>query len=194
MLIEPLHHKFDHIHKVISSEKFLNIEALGGEIPFWISAYNPKQEVEVEKEIKNLQCRLDNEGIYTLLIDLFELSMKIADEAIGLDKFFEIERKKKKERFKSALQSTINIHERLIPRIKLEVEGKSPKALLINGVGKVFPYIRSHNVLNNLQSAVKEIPTLMFFPGRYTGLSLELFGLLKDDNYYRAFNIDNYKI
>jgi hypothetical protein len=179
---------------VISSNKFLKIGALGGEIPFWISAYNPKQEIEVEKEIKNLQCRLDNEGIYTLLIDLFALSMQIADEAIGLDKIFEIERKKKKERFKSALQSTINIHERLIPRIKLQVEEKSPKALLIHGVGKVFPYIRSHNVLNNLQSAVKEIPTLMFFPGRYTGQSLELFDLIKDDDYYRAFNIDNYKI
>src|SRR4051812_28098982 len=118
MIIENLHHKFDHIHRVISTEKFLKIEALGGEIPFWISAYNPKQEVEVEKEIQNLQRRLDNEGIYTLLVDLFELSMQIADEAIGLDKIFEIERKKKKERFKSALQSTINIHERLIPRIK----------------------------------------------------------------------------
>ena len=194
MLIESLHHKFDHIHKVISSDKFLKIGALGGEIPFWISAYNPKQEVEVEKEIKNLQRRLDNEGIYILLIDLFALSMQIADEAIGLDKIFEIERKRKKERFKSALQSTINIHERLIPSIKQQVEEKRPKALLIYGVGKVFPYIRSHNVLNNLQSAVKEIPTLMFFPGRYTGQSLLLFDLIKDDDYYRAFNIDNYKI
>ncbi len=194
MITEQLHSKFDHIHKVITTEKFLKIEALGGEIPFWISAYNPKQEVEVEKEIINLQRRLHNEGIYTLLIDLFELSMRIADEAIGLDKIFEIEKKKTKERFKSALQSTINIHERLIPRIKQQVEELSPKVLLINGVGKVFPYIRSHNVLNNLQSAVKSIPTLMFFPGRYTGQSLELFGLLKDDNYYRAFNIDNYKM
>lgn len=194
MLVEPLHSKFDHIHKVIATKKFLKIEALGGEIPFWISAYNPKQEVEVEREINNLQRRLENEGIYTLLIDLFDLSMQIADTAIGLDNLFIIEKKKSKERFKSALQSTINIHERLIPKIKDRVEETKPKALLITGVGKVFPYIRSHNVLNNLQSAVKDIPTLMFFPGKYTGQSLELFGLLKDDNYYRAFNIDNYKL
>lgn len=93
MITEPLHSKFDHIHKVISTEKFLKIEALGGEIPFWISAYNPKQEVEVEKEIKNLQRRLENDGINTLLIDLFELSMQIADEAIGIEKIFEIEKR-----------------------------------------------------------------------------------------------------
>ncbi len=194
MLIENLHQKFGHIHNVISTEKFLNKEALGGEIPFWISAYDPKQEVEVEREIENLQRRLENEGLNTLLINLFALSMQIVDETIGLDKIFEIERKKSKERFKNALQSTINIHERLIPKIKHQVSEIKPKVLILNGVGSVFPFIRSHNVLNNLQSAVKEIPTLMFFPGIYTGQSLELFGLLRDDNYYRAFNIDSYKM
>jgi hypothetical protein len=66
--------------------------------------------------------------------------------------------------------------------------------LFIKGVGKVFPFIRSHIVLNNLQSAVKNIPTLMFFPGEYSGKSLKLFNLLEDDNYYRANNIFSQKI
>jgi hypothetical protein len=66
--------------------------------------------------------------------------------------------------------------------------------LFISGVGEVFPYIRSHNVLNNLQSSAKDRPTVMFFPGTYTqsletGASLDLFGRLHDDKYYRAFNI-----
>ena len=66
--------------------------------------------------------------------------------------------------------------------------------LLITGVGEVFPYIRSHNVLNNLQRVAKGYPTVMFFPGAYThematGASLDLFGKLHDDKYYRAFNI-----
>ena len=66
--------------------------------------------------------------------------------------------------------------------------------LFISGVGEVFPYIRSHNVLNNLQSTAKDRPTVMFFPGTYTqsletGASLDLFGRLHDDKYYRAFNI-----
>jgi len=48
--------------------------------------------------------------------------------------------------------------------------------------------------LNNLQSTAKEKPTVMFFPGAYThslesGASLDLFGRLHDDKYYRAFNI-----
>ncbi|HEV7330928.1 MAG TPA: DUF1788 domain-containing protein [Flavisolibacter sp.] len=194
MITENLHNKFDHIHKVISTEKFLKIEALGGEIPFWISTYHPKQEVEINQEITHIQKKLETEGKNILLIDLFELSMSIADEAMGLEALFQIEQKKTKERFKKALQSTMNIHERLIPSIKKQVSEQRPQVLMIKGVGRVYPFIRSHNVLNNLQSAVTVIPTLMFFPGRYTGQSLELFGMMKDDNYYRAFNIDNHKI
>jgi hypothetical protein len=66
--------------------------------------------------------------------------------------------------------------------------------LFLTGAGEVFPYIRSHNILNNLQKIAKRHPTLMFFPGEYKhslagGAALVLFGLLQDDKYYRAFNI-----
>ncbi|MCG2587774.1 DUF1788 domain-containing protein [Rhodohalobacter sulfatireducens] len=194
MITEDLHKKFDHIHRVILNPAFLKMDALGGEIPFWISTYDPSQEIEVNTEIQNLVKKLQNEGIEPHLINLFTLSIDIIEEHLGLEKMFAVEKRKSKERFKKALESTINIHERLIPTIKGQVDNHSTDLLLINGVGSAFPYIRSHNVLNNLQSAVKEVPTLMFFPGEYTGRSLELFGLLKDDNYYRAFNIDNYKL
>ena len=60
------------------------------------------------------------------------------------------------------------------------------KVVFITGVGEIFPIVRSHNVLNNLQRAAKHTPTLMFFPGAYTqsdhtGASLDLFGRLHDD-------------
>lgn len=194
MIPENLHKKFDHIHRVILNPTFLKMDALGGEIPFWISTYDPTQEIEVNTEIQNLVKKLQNEGVEPHLINLFTLSIDIIEEHLGLEKMVRVEKRKSKERFKKALESTINIRERLIPTIKEQVDNHSTDLLLINGVGSVFPYIRSHNVLNNLQSAIKEVPTLMFFPGEYTGRSLELFGLLKDDNYYRAFNIDNYKL
>lgn len=191
---EELNKKFEHIYGVIINPKFLSMEALGGEIPFWISTYSPTQEVEVNIEINNLIKKLQNLGITPHLINLFKLSVEIVDQNIGLENMYKTEKRKSRARFKQALESTINIHERLIPQIKEQVKDADPKLLLINGVGSAFPFIRSHNVLNNLQSAVKDIPTIMFFPGEYTGKSLNLFGKLKDDNYYRAFNIDNYKL
>lgn len=191
---ELLHRKFEHIYNVINNPSFLAMDSLGGEIPFWISAYEAEQENGMNKEIHNLVKKLSNAGVEAHLINLFELSISILEEHVGLDKMYKVEQRKTKERFKKALQSSINIHQRFIPAIKAEVKDKNPDLLLINGVGAVFPFIRSHNVLNNLQSAVKNIPTVMFFPGKYTGESLNLFGKLKDDNYYRAFNIDNYKL
>lgn len=191
---EITHNKFAHVLKVVSSDSFLKMDALGGEIPFWIAPYEIEAHDQVEVEIKNLQTKLANTGIKTELIDLFELSCSIIEANIGLEKMFEVEKRKDKEKFKRALQSTVNIHDRLIPAIIERLSASEPQILLIKGVSSVYPFIRSHTVLNNLQSAVKHIPTVMFFSGAYSGNSLNLFGLMKDDNYYRAFNIDNQKI
>ena len=190
---ELTHKKFQHILEVLSSESFLKMDALNGEIPFWIAPYDIATQNQVEQEITNLIVKLENTGIKTLLVDLFELSCELIDDNIGLIEMFELELEMDKTDFKDAIQSTINIHERFIPAIVEKVATTNPNILLIKGVGAVYPFIRSHTVLNNLQSAVKNIPTVMFFCGSYTGQSLNLFGTLKDDNYYRAFNIDTYK-
>ena len=61
--------------------------------------------------------------------------------------------------------------------------------VFLTGVGKAWPIIRSHTILNNLHSAIDEVPVVMFFPGTYDGLELVLLDEIKDDNYYRAFKL-----
>ena len=193
-LEESIYEKFTFIRKVVSQDRFLKMEGLSGEIPFWIAPYDVRAENQVNSEIVNMVRKLHNDGIKALCVDLFELSCELVDEHIGLEEMFVLEQSMEKQFFIDALQSTINIHERFIPAISERIEAESPSMLLIKGVGRVFPFIRSHIVLNNLQSAVKNIPTLMFFPGEYSGKSLKLFDLLADDNYYRANNIFSQKI
>lgn len=193
-LEESIYEKFTFIRKIVSQSRFINMEGLSGEIPFWIAPYDVNAENQVNTEIINLVKKLHNDGINALCVDLFELSCELVDRNIGLNDMFEIEQSMEKQFFIDALQSTINIHERLIPAISERIDAEIPSMLLIKGVGRVFPFIRSHIVLNNLQSAVKNIPTLMFFPGEYSGKSLKLFDQLEDDNYYRANNIFSQKI
>lgn len=193
-LEESIYEKFTFIRKVVSQDRFLKMEGLSGEIPFWIAPYDVRAENQVNSEIVNMVRKLHNDGIKALCVDLFELSCELVDEHIGLEEMFALEQSMEKQFFIDALQSTINIHERFIPAISERIEAESSSMLLIKGVGRVFPFIRSHIVLNNLQSAVKNIPTLMFFPGEYSGKSLKLFDLLADDNYYRANNIFSQKI
>lgn len=188
--MENLIKKFDHLFKVISKQGFLNKESLGGEIPFFISAYNAKQEIQVRGSIGLLKNKLSNYGIEVLEINLFELSCELLESNGGLERMYMVERAKGSQKFLRALQSALNIHEVLLPKIREIIESSNSQVYFLTGIGLVFPFIRSHNILNNLQSVAKESPTVAFFPGDYNGHTLNLFGLLKDDNYYRAFNIE----
>jgi hypothetical protein len=192
--MEDIPKKFEHLYQVISKDEFLKMESLGGEIPFFISAFDPKQQNEVDKAVKGLKNKLETNGIPVLEINLYDISLELLNQELGVGEIFELETSMDKQEFKQAIQSTLDINEVLIPKIKSLVDSSAARVYFLTGIGSVFPYIRSHNVLNNLQNVAKEAPTVAFFAGDFNGHSLELFGLMKDDNYYRAFNIDNYKL
>ena len=61
--------------------------------------------------------------------------------------------------------------------------------VFLTGIGKCYPILRSHKVLNNLHQAFVRCPVVLFFPGTYDEQSLMLFNEIKDDNYYRAFKL-----
>ena len=181
--------QFEHIYKAVSSESFLKKEALGGEIPFFIAAYDAERENEVSQSIKRLMNKLDTMGIPVLEINLYDIVCDILESKGGMERMFRVEKARSKDQFHRALQSSLNMHEVLMPKIQQLITEANAKVYFLTGIGLVFPYIRSHNVLNNLQNIAKEAPTLAFFPGEYDGFALNLFGLFKDDNYYRAFDI-----
>jgi hypothetical protein len=148
----------------------------------------------VENAIRGLRNKLDNNGIPVLELNIFDISIEILNNELGAGEIFDLEKSMDKTEFKEALRSILDINEVLMPRIKTIIDASNARVFFLTGIGLVFPYIRAHSVLNNLQNVAKKAPTILFFSGNYNGLSLELFGLLKDDNYYRAFNIDTYKL
>lgn len=192
--MEDLSVKFNHLYKTITTSGFLKMEALGGEIPFFISAYDAAQELEVRESIKMLINKLETNGVSVLELNLYDIVCDILEQKGGMERMFRAEKGRSKDKFLRAIQSTLNIHEVLMPYIENLIETNHAKVYFLTGIGMVFPYIRSHTVLNNLQNIAKDAPTVCFFPGVYTGQSLNLFGILKDDNYYRAFNIDKIEV
>jgi len=190
---EDIPKKFKKLFEVLSSEEFLEMKALGGEIPFFVSAYNPEQHLEVAKAVEGIQKKLKNKGIRVLELNLYDLILELVDRELGLETTFELEKELGQEEFKEALQAALDIEEVFMPEISQRIEDHKAQIYFLTGIGLSFPILRSHNILNNLQSVATEAPTVAFFPGRYNGQSLELFGRLKDDNYYRAFNIENYQ-
>lgn len=192
--MKDINTQFIHLYNLISSKPFLKRESLGGEIPFFISAYNAKQELEIRESIKLLINKLETSGVSILELDLFELTCEILNKKGGVERMIQIEKTKPKDKFLRALQSTLNMQQVLMPLIKTKIDESNAQVYFMTGIGPVFPFIRSHNILNNLQSIAKQAPTVAFFPGEYNGHSLNPFGLLKDDNYYRAFNIEKIEV
>jgi len=189
MKLESLEIKYDKLFSNLKKESFLSMSALGGEIPFYIVPYNPEQENEIVKKTKQLKERLSIAGISVYEINLYNLSLDMLEERGVLDKIISKEQSLSKEKLFKTLQGVLDSQTKLIPCIEELVQNNPSQMIFLTGIGQAFPYIRSHTVLNNLQNAIKDRPTVMFFPGTY-GKDLSLFGKMKDDNYYRAFNLD----
>lgn len=183
-----------HLLSVIGGQRFLKMQGLGNEIPFFIYPFDPKDALEVNLARKRLINNLAKVGVKVLEIDLFELSIEILKERGVLERLLEVEPDQDKDDFRALLQGMLDPEQHIAPVIAKKLVGSDHDVIFLIGVGEVFPYVRSHNVLTNLQSVSKDKPLLTFFPGKYEqsetlGSSLSLFGFLKNDQYYRAKNI-----
>lgn len=186
---------YEHLLQVISSQRFLLKQSLGNEVPFFICPYPPSNHLEINKMRENLIKELQNKGIIILDVNLYKLCIDLLKERGTWGRLLQKETSLEKSRLKEMLINTLDSERYLIPQIaRLMVEHNGYDVMFLSGVGEVYPYIRSHTILNNLQSTAKRQPTVLFFPGNYThspsaGTFLDLFGRLRDDQYYRAFNI-----
>lgn len=189
----------EHLHRVIASERFLNKQGLGNEVPFFICPFPAGEGLSMIEDRLDLIERLGHAGVTVLDLSLYDLSMELLAERGIFEDLLSAEPDMDKSELRELLQGVLDIQEHLVPKIAEAIMSKPHDVIFLSGVGEVYPYIRSHNVLNNLQSTAKDKPTVLFFPGTYThstvtGGSLELFGLLPDDKYYRAFNILNFEV
>ena len=199
----PLHERSAHLERVLSSDRFLHKQGLGNEAPFFICQFDPKEAVAMEKTRRALTKSLGSQGVEILDVNLYDLAVELLRERGIWEQLIEMEKTVEKDQLKELLQGVLDPETHVVPAIAQKMAQKTKDSgfhvLFLSGIGEVFPYIRSHNVLNNLQSTAKQQPTVLFFPGDYEqsaefGASLNLFKLLEDDKYYRAFNIYDYEI
>ena len=184
--------KVERLFQDISSSRFLKRELSGSDIPFFISTYTAAQQVEMQRAVTGLLRRLGNAGVQALEINLYDLVMTVLEREIGLEALFAYEKEASQADFLEAIQSALDMQQVLLPAIEQHVQDSAAQVYLLTGIGEVYPFLRSHTVLNNLHRLVAKAPLVAFFPGTYSGRQLKLFGLLTDDNYYRAFNLDTF--
>ena len=177
---------------VIRKPGFRQNKGLGNEVGYYIFAYDASQELSVREWVSYIQHKYESgaEGFKVIVFDLYDIVIDILQEKGYLDKCYEFEQKKGFERITKAVGNTLRITSQDSLIVSYIQERTTDNAVVfLTGIGKCYPLLRSHSVLNNLHQVIDNVPVVLFYPGKYDGQELILFGEIKDDNYYRAFTL-----
>ncbi|NLY36481.1 MAG: DUF1788 domain-containing protein [Tissierellia bacterium] len=187
-----LEERLDLAERLIKNESFRQNKGLGNEVGYYVFDYPAEKELIVRERIaymKNKNSR-GTDGFELVVFDLYDIIMDILEAEGFLEQCYKFEKKKGFEQIIKAVGRLlmINDNDSLIVQHILE-NTPQDAVVFLTGIGKCYPILRSHKVLNNLHQSLDRVPVVLFYPGKYDGQELVLFGAIKDDNYYRAFKL-----
>ena len=157
--------RLDAMEAAIRKPSFRQSSGKANEVNYWIFDYPPEKELEVRERIEYMKHK----------------------NSKGTDGF---EQKRGIQRIVKAVSNSMKVSEDDSLIVQYILDHTPENAIVfLTGVGKSYPLLRSHNVLNNLHQSYLHAPVVMFFPGTYNEQELILFNEVKDDNYYRAFRL-----
>lgn len=169
----------------LMSDELLTNSGLGNEIGFYIFDYPPEFELEVRKHLEHI---LPQMPINVSAINLFELLVDYLKREDIYDSAKEMQIESGDTELANALEGVLE-GGLIAPEIVRASQFEENDLILIYGIGNSYPLLRTHDLLNNLQPILGNTPLVIFYPGKYSGQTLSLFGKLKDENYYRAFRL-----
>lgn len=187
-----LDEKFDKAEEIIKKSSFIENKGLGNEVGYYIFDYEPQDELKVRERIEYIKNRnqASSDEYKIVEYDLYEIIINILEEKGYLQKCFDFEKAKGFDRITKSISNMLRITSADSLIVKYIKDNTPPKSVVfITGIGKCYPILRSHTVLNNLHQVIDNVPVVLFYPGKYDGQELVLFGEIKDDNYYRAFKL-----
>lgn len=169
---------------------------MGNAIPYFILPYNIKHQSTIYRHIDDVVKRLGLNGISVAKIGLFDLVIDFFQSSNELESLFESEPTVTKSKLLVEMGKMLSVEKIIVPEILRITKEKDASIIFIYQVGEVYPYLRVHEILNNLQIPLSDRPVIVFFPGTYTnsikeGFKLSLFGI-QTANYYQAFKLDDF--
>jgi hypothetical protein len=187
--------ELDKIKARISEADFLANKGLSNEVGIHVFCYDPADELIVRDCIERLKAEwIDNSGQWSedapykiIECDMYRIFLGILTEKRVLNAVAAQEEKKGKNYVLGHLQN-IATPEAFIAGMRYEPHRRGD-VLFLTGVGKVYPFMRSHKMLDSMQQSFADIPIVMFYPGTFNGQDLNLFGKFIEGHYYRAFNL-----
>ena len=184
--------RLNKVEAVIAQPTFRQNKGLGNEVGYYIFDYPAEQELQVRERIEYIRKKSENSTneFRVIVFDLYDIIIDILKEKGYLDKCFEFEKSKGFDKITKSIGNMLRISAADSLIVNYIKDNAPPNSIVfLAGVGKCYPILRSHKVLNNLHQVIDNVPVVMFYPGKYDGQELVLFSEIKDDNYYRAFKL-----
>lgn len=185
-----LQDRLNDLEDKMKSIESLTKEGTGNDLQFYIFDYDAKDELRIRDQIYKIK-RINSEIVE---FDLYEMIIEIVKKKGYFESILSMENEYPKDVMLNQMIGPLLALEEdsnpVIEMFKTKAVDNGMSIVLITGVGKAYPIIRSHTILNNLHSVYENNPVVMMYPGRYqirNNMSLNLFEKLGDDNYYRAF-------
>ncbi len=184
--------RLDKMEAAIRKPSFRQSSGRANEINYWVFDYPPERELEVRERVKYLKKKNQSgtDGFELVVFDLYDIIIDFLERKGFMEKCYGFERKAGIARITKAVNNSLKVNDddSLIVQYIKDHTPENAVVFLI-GIGKCYPILRSHKILNNLHQAFVRVPVVMFFPGTYNEQELILFNEIKDDNYYRAFRL-----
>lgn len=180
------------LEKELKKPSLRNDKGKANEVNYWIFDYKPQYELIVRDYIKELidQNKKGNDDYTIVEYDLYDFIIDKLEEEGFLEQCSRFEERSGFNRITRAINNLLEINSDDNLIVKHIKENTPDNAIVfLTGIGKCFPILRSHKILNTLSQSFSKAPVILFFPGLYDEQSLQLFEKLKDDNYYRAFKL-----
>ena len=169
--------RLDQMEAAIRKPSFRQSSGRANEVNYWVFDYPPEKELEVRERVE-------------VVFDLYDIIIDFLEEEEFLEQCYRFEKKRGLDRITKAVSNSMKINDDDSLIVQYIKEHTPENAVVfLTGIGKCYPILRSHKVLNNLHQAFVRVPVVMFFPGTYNEQELILFNEIKDDNYYRAFRL-----
>ena len=187
-----LDERLDRAEAIIKKPSFRENKGLGNEVGYYIFDYPAEQELLVRERISYMKRKNEQSADEYRIVefDLYNIIIDILQQKGYLKKCFEFEKKRGFDRITKAVGNMLRITAKdsmIVSHIEKNTPEKS--IVFLTGIGKCYPILSAHTVLNNLHQVIDHVPVVLFYPGKYDGQELMLFSEIKDDNYYRAFQL-----
>ncbi len=196
------------LYDVLCSKKFQDLEHGVLNYNFYIFQYNPADEYEIRRQIKDFKEKLIRPINFVDILDLNifdEFCTYLSKKQFGPNPSY-LDYIKNKEKSNpdgitkllcaEALRPDFfkYIHKRIIDHVNIDDEMNRPYVFLY-GMGDMFPYLRTNIFMANYEEYNKpnRYKIIIFYPGHKVESNFRLFDSIDDQHNYRAtFFINDY--